>query len=119
MFSDTQKKIGQLATALLSDGYKIQARAYGLSMWPLIWPGMWVEISPCKLNEIAPNTIIAYKKDNRLILHYFVKKIERNGIEYALCKGLLTKKYDLPVASTQVLGKLTKSRVWGIVVLKR
>ncbi|MFZ0686860.1 MAG: S24/S26 family peptidase [Terriglobales bacterium] len=56
----------------------LRLRVSGESMLPTLWPGDFVEIQSCSLEDLQPGEIVLALRDDRLFLHRLVAS-ERDG----------------------------------------
>ncbi len=91
---------------LLTHGYAIRTNARGLSMFPYIWTGDKITISPAR--DIKPADIIVFTRNAQLVCHTVVRMREKNGIKHYETRGDSSFGPDEPVTSKEVLGKVTR-----------
>ena len=106
-----------LSEDLLTHGYGVRMNARGLSMFPLIWTGDRITISPKK--NINPADIIVFTRESQMVCHTIVRVFEKNGIKYYQTRGNSSFGLDEPVTSEQILGKVTRIERGSMPFLRR
>jgi signal peptidase I len=71
-------------------------------MLPAVWPGDVVTVQHCNPGELQPGQIVAYRLDDRLIVH----RITRNAGDQLITRGDAQPSDDLPVNADQILGRV-------------
>ena len=94
-----------LSKDLLTHGYAVRMKAKGFSMFPLIWTGDKITISPKK--DVIPKEIIVFMRESQMVCHTIVRVFEKNGIKYYQTRGNSSFGLDEPITSEQILGKVT------------
>ena len=94
-----------LSEDLLTHSYGVRMNARGLSMFPLIWTGDRIMISPKK--DVSPKDIIVFMRESQMVCHTIVRVFEKNGIKYYQTRGNSSSGLDEPITSEQILGKVT------------
>jgi hypothetical protein len=92
-----------LAAEVLNSGGTIRLQALGTSMLPSIWPGDVLSIEPKSGEEIVPGDIVLVARDGRFFIHRLIEKSSAAWIT----RGDSLPQADAPVASVQVLGKVS------------
>lgn len=95
-----------LSKDLLTRGYVVRMNARGLSMFPLIWTGDRITISPEK--NINPADVVVFTRESQMVCHSVVGVFERDGIKYYQTRGNSSFGLDEAITSEQILGKVTR-----------
>lgn len=92
---------------LLDEGLTIKVRAEGYSMYPSLKPGTVIIIEPYIPGD-APvlGEIIAWKRDQDLVVHRVVRIVKNNEGIYYITRGDSCKHEDQPVAASRIAGKV-------------
>lgn len=105
-----QLDYNKLMTSLLQQGVAVNVKAIGISMFPLLWPGMELRIT--KATDIKKNDIVVFKRDDgKWIGHRVIATTEL--IE---CRGDSCINADKPVPLSNIIGKVTHFTICGITV---
>lgn len=97
---------------LLALGHRAQLRAYGWSMWPLIWPGDLVTLEPPPFTQppLRPGQVVLARSGGCLRLHR-VTALRGGQVEL---HGDNSPNPDPPVAVEAVLGRAVELRGRGL-----
>jgi signal peptidase I len=93
----------ELAADLLRAGGEIRLQALGTSMLPAIRPGDLLTIEGKSVGQFVCGDIVLVARDNRFFIH---RLIEQSNSRW-LTRGDSLPQNDAPVASSQVLGKVS------------
>ena len=55
---------------------KVQLKVAGTSMVPALLPGDVVTVRSCNAAELKPGSIVVFRKNNRLVTHRFVRRVD-------------------------------------------
>jgi signal peptidase I len=102
---------------------QIQLKVAGTSMVPVLWPGDLLTISHSEPASLAPDSIIVFRQDDRLIVH---RLLRREGA-MLVTRGDARPCLDVPIAAADVVGRVEtihrdgrsvrlKQSVWQILV---
>ncbi len=91
---------------------ELRLRVFGTSMVPSILPGDFVSIHRAGLNEISPGEIVLFRQLDRLFVH---RVVDRKVMAVAagaegpclITRGDRLRHNDLPVTSSELLGRVT------------
>jgi len=75
-------------------------------MFPLIWTGDKVTISPQK--DVNIGDVIVFSRDGRMVGHKVVRIFEKNGIQYCQTRGDSVFRLDEPITAERILGKVIR-----------
>jgi len=92
-----------LAAEVLRSGGAIRLQALGTSMLPSIWPGDILSVENQPEDQIVPDDIVLVARDHRFFIHRLVEQHD----SYWITRGDSLPQNDAPVASSQVLGKVS------------
>jgi signal peptidase I len=81
------------------------------SMEPFIHTGEEILIKKFNPETLKSFTPIVYWRDNKLICHFYVKKLALSNKTYYLTKGLGAKNFDKPVKEEFILGEVVSPKV--------
>lgn len=105
-----QLDYNKIMETLLEQGMSVNVRASGISMFPLLWPG--VELRIAKASSIERCDIVAFRRDDgRWIAHRVLAvgdKVE--------CRGDSCVSADKPVGHEAVIGRVTHFIAFGVAV---
>jgi len=99
-------KFKGISEDLLNNGIDVRINSRGLSMFPFIWTGDKITISPEKNLNIGD--IIVFKRDDQTVCHRLVKVFEKAGIRYYQTRGDSHFNLDDPMTADQILGKVVR-----------
>jgi len=95
-----------IANDLLKEGKKLRIEAKGYSMYPTIKPGYTVHIEAYdNPAEVAQGDIIAWRKDEKVILHRIVHILKSDNNTSFITRGDSLLKPDVPVQFQHIVGK--------------
>jgi len=100
------RKFKGISEDLLANGYHVRIKTSGLSMFPLIWTGDKVTISPQK--DVNIGDVIVFSRDGRMVGHKIVRIFEKNGIQYYQTRGDSVFRVDEPITAERILGKVIR-----------
>jgi signal peptidase I len=95
-----------LAGELLEKGTSVRIEAGGYSMYPLIKPGNSIVIRPVSVGQLKPGMIIAWKRDNDMVVHRLVNIYEVDGVKMFLTRGDSSPVSDDPVKFEDIAGRV-------------
>jgi signal peptidase I len=99
-------KFKGISEDLLNNGIDVRINSRGLSMFPFIWTGDKITISPEKNLNIGD--IIVFKRDDQTVCHRVVRVFEKDGIKYYQTRGDSHFNLDNPTTADQILGKVVR-----------
>ena len=111
------KKAAITSKELLNIGFDVCINTRGLSMFPLIYTGDRITVSPEKNPVIGD--IIVYKGNDQMVCHRLVKVFENCGTQYYQTRGDSFFSLDEPVTSDQILGRVTKIERENVSLVRR
>jgi signal peptidase I len=94
----------ELITELLQDGFKVNFRAPGHSMFPTILANETIRVEPIDPSTVRSGDIILYRTNGRLIAHRVIR-IKIEALHFIM-RGDAATVCDEPVTSDQILGKV-------------
>jgi len=101
------KILRETGFSLLDEGLTIKVRAEGYSMYPSLKPGTVIIIEPyIPGDEPIPGEIIAWKRDQDLVVHRVLRIVKNNEGIYYITRGDSCKHEDPPVAAHRIAGKV-------------
>ena len=111
MINETTKAEGLKKTTitsgeLLNIGFDVCINTRGLSMFPLIYTGDRITVSPEK--DPVIRDIILYKRNKQLVCHRLVRVFEEGGVKYYQTQGDSFFGLDEPVTAGKILGKVIR-----------
>lgn len=77
----------------------------GRSMWPLIEPGDKVLIKHTR-NGIKPGSLIAFRQNNRIVVHRVLRSYSARGETVYVCRGDHNRHLDRRVQESEIVGKV-------------
>jgi signal peptidase I len=92
---------------LLANGYNVRIKTSGFSMFPMIWTGDKVTISPQK-EDVNIGDVIVFSRDGRMVSHKVVRIFEKSGIQHYQTRGDSIFRLDEPITAKQILGKVIR-----------
>lgn len=103
---DQRKVLRDLADELLDKGTSLRIEASGYSMYPAIRPGNIIIIKPVPWEELKCGMIIAWKRENDMVVHRLVLAYESDGRRYYITRGDSCRSSDKPVTGDMVAGRV-------------
>jgi len=103
---DQRKVLRDLADELLDRGTSIRITASGYSMYPAIKPGNTIIIKPMPPDELKCGMIIAWKRENDLVVHRLVLAYESDEKRYYITRGDSCRSSDKPVTLDMIAGRV-------------
>ena len=100
------RKFKGISEDLLANGYNVRIKTSGFSMFPLIWTGDKVTISPQK--DVNIGDVIVFTRDGRMVGHKVVRIFEKNGIQHYQTRGDSIFRLDEPITAGRILGKVIR-----------
>jgi signal peptidase I len=98
------RKFKGISEDLLANGYNVRIKTSGFSMFPLIWTGDKVTISPQK--DVNIGDVIVFSRDGRMVGHKVVRIFEKSGNQYYQTRGDSFFRLDEPITAGRILGKV-------------
>lgn len=111
------KKATITSRELLTIGFDVCINTRGLSMFPLIYTGDRITVSPAK--DLVIRDIILYKRDDQLVCHRLVRVFEKGGVKYYQTQGDSFFGLDEPVTAGQILGKVIRIERDNVSIARR
>jgi hypothetical protein len=111
------KKATITSGELLDIGFDVCINTRGLSMFPLIYTGDRITVSPEK--DLVIRDIILYKRDDQMVCHRLVRVFEKDGVKYYQTQGDSFFGLDEPVIAGQILGKVIRIERDNVSVARR
>lgn len=81
---------------------KVQLRVSGASMVPALWPGDLLTVRSCCPHELAPNSIIVFRQDQRLVVHRLIRRIG----DQMVTRGDARRHVDRAYEPGQIVGRV-------------
>lgn len=103
---DQRKVLRDLADELLDKGTSLRVEASGYSMYPAISPGNIIIIKPVPREELKCGMIIAWKRENDMVVHRLVLAYESDGERYFITRGDSCRSSDKPVSGDMIAGRV-------------
>jgi polysaccharide export outer membrane protein len=103
-----------ISAGLLQEGYSIEFRATGSSMYPTIKDGEMITVQPVEISNIKTGDIVLYRNRTGVIAH---RVIYVKGTDQLLLCGDSSNSFDAPVMPEQILGKVTSIKRGGRKIL--
>ena len=95
-----------LAVEVLRTSGRMRLAARGYSMLPSLWPGDVLTIQATGLDQVAPADIVLSWRDGEFSMHRVLRRAQVNGETCLVTRGDSMQQEDLPVVSSELLGKL-------------
>jgi hypothetical protein len=108
--NEPRQKLSEAVKDLLSQRHSVELSAYGRSMIPFLRPGQKVKLSPIPISNIVRGDLVAFQKQDYLVIHRVHQVIRSNGLEHLITKGDSNIHPDLSVTTDNYLAKVTS--VW-------
>jgi signal peptidase I len=99
-------ELKELSEDLLINGYNVRIKTSGLSMFPSLWTGDRITISPQK--DVNTGDIIVFDRRDQMVAHKLVRVFEKEGIRYYQTRGDSSFRLDQPITAREILGKVTR-----------
>ena len=103
---DQRKVLRGLADELLDKGTSIRISASGYSMYPAIKPGNTIIIRQVPIDKLKCGMIIAWKRENDLVVHRLVLAYESDEKKYYITRGDSCRSSDKPVTPDMIAGRV-------------
>lgn len=103
---EPRQKLSEAVKDLLSQGHSVELSAYGRSMIPFLRPGQKVKLTPTELSQIVRGDLVAFHKQDYLVVHRVHAVLSVNGTLQLLTKGDSNLNPDAPVTSENYLAKV-------------
>ena len=104
--NEPRQKLSEAVKDLLSQGHSVELSAYGRSMIPFLRPGQKVKLTPTKLSQIVLGDLVAFHKQDYLVVHRVHAVLSANGSIQLLTKGDSNLNPDAPVTFENYLAKV-------------
>jgi signal peptidase I len=95
-----------IADELLEAGTSVRIEAGGYSMYPVIKPGNSIVIRPVSASDLKPGMIIAWRRDNDMVVHRLVSIYDAGGRTMYLTRGDSSPAFDDPVEFSEIAGRV-------------
>ena|ERR1700691_4614857 len=95
-----------LAVEVLRSTGEARLFARGGSMLPSIWPGDILEIHRVGATDLAPDDIVVFARENRLVVHRILSLNRERDDVVLITRGDRSPKSDSPVSAIELLGKV-------------
>ena len=92
--NEPRQKLSETVKDLLSQGHSVELSAYGRSMIPFLRPGQKVKLTPTELSQIVRGDLVAFHKQDYLVVHRVYAVLSTNGTIQLLTKGDSTSNHD-------------------------
>lgn len=102
----TLTKFKDISEDLLSSGTDVCIITRGLSMFPLIYTGDRITVSPEKSPSIGD--LMVFKSNDQMVCHRLVRVFEKDGMKYYQTRGDSFFNLDEPITLDQILGKVIR-----------
>jgi hypothetical protein len=102
----TSTKFKGISEDLLGGGTDVRIITRGLSMFPLIYTGDRITVSPEKSPSIGD--LMVFKRNGQMVCHRLVRVFEKDGMKYYRTRGDSFFNFDEPVTLDQILGKVIR-----------
>jgi signal peptidase I len=95
-----------LAVEVLRSTGEARLFASGGSMLPSIWPGDILEIHRVAAADLAPDDIVVFARENRLVVHRILSLNREQDEIVIITRGDRSQRSDAPVLAAELLGKV-------------
>ena len=99
-----------LTAQMLRHRGTVNLKAWGTSMLPSVWPGDVLTIQSVSHEEIVPGDIVLVMRDSRFCVHRLIEGRPSCDCTLWITRGDALPHNDPPVASPQLLGRVTGIR---------
>jgi signal peptidase I len=110
-FSDAHYVKCELASEVLRSSGELKLQVTGWSMLPTVWPGDVLMIDRVGGDEVSEGDIVLFLRDRRLFVHRVVARDalrqDSSGSKYVATRGDSMSTADLPVAKSDLLGRVS------------
>jgi signal peptidase I len=104
---ETKQYLSETVRSLLFEGHSVELSAYGQSMIPFLRPGQKVKLTPTSITRIVCGDLVAYKKQDYLVIHRVHAIILCDGTINLVTKGDSNLNPDEPIDKEHYLAKVT------------
>lgn len=105
---EKKKALRELVSRLLEDGISIRIPADGYSMFPTIYPGDAIRISPVDdPGSLTKGEIVAWKREHDLVVHRLISVKFHEDRMVFVTRGDSAMNSDQPIMSELLAGRVT------------
>ena len=97
-----------LVAQMLQRHGKVQLRAWGTSMLPIVWPGDLLTIEFAAPNQLIPGDILLLLRNGRFFIHRLVERRKIQNSLYWITRGDAMPHNDPPAAASDLLGRVVR-----------
>ncbi len=84
---ETKQYLSETVKSLLMEGHSVELSAYGQSMIPFLRPGQKVKLTPIDISFIVKGDLVAFQKQDYLVIHRVHEIILSGGTINLVTKG--------------------------------
>jgi len=104
--NEPRQKLSEAVKDLLRQGHSVELSAYGHSMIPFLRPGQKVQLAPTEFSQIVRGDLVAFHKEDYLVIHRVHAVNSENGTIEVITKGDSNLNPDAPVDAQNYLAKV-------------
>jgi signal peptidase I len=104
---ETKQNLSDTVKSLLIDGHSVELSAYGQSMIPFLRPGEKVQLTPIGIAQIVRGDLVAFQKQDYLVIHRVHDIILCDGSINLVTKGDSNLNPDEHIDEVKYLAKVT------------
>jgi signal peptidase I len=103
---EPRQKLSETVKDLLRQGHSVELSAYGRSMIPFLRPGQKVKLTPTEFSQIVRGDLVAFHKEDYLVIHRVHAVNSENGTIEVITKGDSNLSPDATVTTENYLAKV-------------
>jgi signal peptidase I len=104
---DTKQNLSDTVKSLLGEGHSVELSAHGQSMIPFLRPGQKVKLTPISITRIVCGDLVAFQKQDYLVIHRVHEIYLSDGTIYLVTKGDSNLNPDEPINHQHYLALVT------------
>ena len=104
---ENKQYLSETVKSLLVEGHSVELSAYGQSMIPFLRPGQKVKLTPIDISFIVKGDLVAFQKQDYLVIHRVHEIILSDGTINLVTKGDSNLNPDEPVGKDTYLAKVS------------
>lgn len=112
---ESKQILSETVKSLIKEGVSVELNAYGQSMIPFLKPGQKVKLTPIEISFIVKGDLVAFKKQDYLVIHRVHTVISTHGVIQLITKGDSNLNPDEPVGKDNYLAKVSmiyRGKTW-------
>ena len=104
---ETKQYLSETVKSLLVEGHSVELSAFGQSMIPFLRPGQKVKLTPIDISFIVKGDLVAFQKQDYLVIHRVHEIILSDGTINLVTKGDSNLNPDESIGKEHYLAKVS------------